>query len=99
MRPICDAGVWLGCGAPAVPGAEVVAPAVDDDPAVDVVADDAVVAVDDAAAGDDAAADEAGASVDEVVLSSLPHAETTRHAAATAPKHIRELLFMVPLPP
>ena len=50
MRPSCDAGVSLGCGAPAAPGVEVDAPAVDDDPAVDVVADDAVVAVDDEAA-------------------------------------------------
>ena len=55
MRPSCDAGVSLGCGAPAAPGWEVDAATVGDDPAVDAVDDETVAAVDD----DAAAADEA----------------------------------------
>ena len=94
MRPSCDVGVSLGCGAPA-PGWEVEAATVGDDPAVDAVDDETVAVLDD----DAAAADEVVAPVDAVVVSSLPHAVTTRHDAATTPQKVRDLLFMASFPP
>src|SRR6185312_295406 len=99
IRPSCDAGVWLGWGAAAA-GDEFGPPVTDGDAAVVAAVDPAVVAdADEAVAlADVGAADEPVASVDDAVLSSLPHAARTRHDAATAPKSKRDT-FMVPLPP
>src|SRR6478736_3855957 len=96
IRPICDAGVWLGCGAPAAAVDGVDPAAVDDGAAVDVLADDdpAVDVLADEVAVDDSAPDGVVAPVVDVALSSLPHAATTRHDAATAPRNVRDILLM-----